>query len=321
MKRLNKWSITSTLALSAILLSACGDDAADENNTNNSDQEEDVAQSDTIPYEALNGTQDIPAEPKRVVLLADVYFGYLQELDIDVVAATDFVFQSPFLDEHTEGIENLGDANSVAIEEIASLEPDLIIAYHSSELLEQLESITTTVAVDYASLGYKEQLEEFGTMFGREEQAQAWIDDWNAQIDELKPAVQEAVGEQTISILQPAESDVYLYGNGWGRGGEILYQEFELNMPESVEEAVESEGFNNLSLEVVPEYAGDYILTAPWTVNLDGNFLYESPIWNGLPAVENEKVFEMDPIGYYFNDPISIEQHLDEISTFLLENE
>ncbi|MBM7838680.1 iron complex transport system substrate-binding protein [Alkalihalobacillus xiaoxiensis] len=320
MKRLNKWSITSTLALSAVLLTACGDDSAEENNTDNNNQAGET-QAETIQYEALNGMQEIPADPQRVVLLADVYFGYLQELDIDVIATTDFVFQSPFLEEYTTDIENLGDANAVAVEEILALDPDLIIAYHSSEILEQLESITTTVAVDYASLGYKEQLEEFGTMFGREEQAQAWIDDWNAQIDELKPAVQEAVGEQTISILQPNESDVVLYGNGWGRGGEILYQEFELNMPESVEESVGSNGFNNLSLEAVPEYAGDYILTGPWLPSLDGSFLYDSSIWNGLPAVEDDKIFEMDSIGYYFNDPLSIEQHLDEISTFLIENE
>lgn len=95
MKRLNKWSITSTLALSAVLLTACGDDDAEENNTDNNNQEGET-QAETIQYEALNGMQEIPADPQRVVLLADVYFGYLQELDIDVIATTDFVFQSPF---------------------------------------------------------------------------------------------------------------------------------------------------------------------------------------------------------------------------------
>ncbi|WP_054704133.1 hypothetical protein [Bacillus sp. JCM 19041] len=75
-----------------------------------------------------------------------------------------------------------------------------------------------------------------------------------------------------------------------------------------------------MQLETVPQFAGDYILTAPWTPNLDGEFLYGSSIWEGLDAVENGRVFEMDPIGYYFNDPLSVEQHLEEITSFLLEN-
>ncbi|AIC95820.1 MULTISPECIES: ABC transporter substrate-binding protein [Shouchella] len=309
MKQIHKWSF-GTFALSALVLAACGN-GADEQNDSGSTTE-------TIPYEAMNGMQEIPANPERVVLLADVYFGYLQELGIDVAATTDYVFESPFLEDYTEGVENLGDANTVSVEQVLELDPDLIIAYGSSEILDQLESITTTVAVDYASLGYKDQLMEFGEMFGREEAAQSWIDEWDAQVEGLKPDVQAAVGDGTISILQPTDSDVYLYGSGWGRGGEIMYEELDLMMPEAAVEAVENDGYNNLSLEVVPDYAGDYILTAPWTVNMDGNFLYESSIWEGLEAVENDRVFEMDPIGYYFNDPISVEQHLNEITEFLL---
>ncbi|MED4126669.1 MULTISPECIES: ABC transporter substrate-binding protein [Shouchella] len=312
MKQLHKWSF-GTFALSALMLAACGN-GADEQNDSSSTTEG----TETIPYEAMNGVQEIPANPERVVLLADVYFGYLQELGIDVAAATDYVFESPFLEAYTEGVENLGDASTVSVEQVLELDPDLIIAYGSSEILDQLESIATTVAVDYASLGYKDQLIEFGEMFGREEAAQSWIDEWDAQVEDLKPDVQAAVGDSTISILQPTDSDVYLYGSGWGRGGEIMYNEFDLSMPEAAVEAVEGDGYNNLSLEAVPDYAGDYILTAPWTVNMDGNFLYESSIWEGLEAVENDRVFEMDPIGYYFNDPISVEQHLNEISEFLL---
>lgn len=314
----NKWSL-GAVAFSTMALAACGDGEQDNTSSDPADENGEATE-ETISYEAMNGMQEVPANPERVVLLADVYFGYLQELGIDVAATTDYVFESPFLEEYTDGIENLGDASSVSIEQIVELDPDLIIAYGSSEILDQLESVATTVAVDYASLGYKEQLMEFGEMFGREDAAQSWIDSWDEQVEALKPEVQEAVGEDTISILQPTDSDVYLYGSGWGRGGEIMYEEFELNMPEAAVESVGTDGFNNLSLEAVPEHAGDYILTAPWTVNLDGNFLYESSIWEGLDAVENDRVFEMDPIGYYFNDPISVEQHLDEISTFLLNN-
>lgn len=307
---MNKWSLV-IFGISVLSLAACG---GNEESPTGEEHEE------TIEYEALNGVKQIPTNPERVVLLSDVYFGYLQELDVNVIATTDYVFQSPFLNEYTDGVENLGDGSAVSVEEVLALDPDLIIAYHSSEILEQLEDIATTVAVDYATLGYKEQLTEFGEMFGRQDQSAEWIRNWENQINELKPDVQTAVGNRTISILQPTESDVYLYGNGWGRGGEIMYEELELAMPSEVEEKVGSDGYNQLQLETVPQFAGDYILTAPWTPNLDGEFLYGSSIWEGLDAVENDRVFEMDPIGYYFNDPISLEQHLEEITSFLLEN-
>ncbi|WP_054704131.1 ABC transporter substrate-binding protein [Bacillus sp. JCM 19041] len=225
MNQFNKWTLV-VFGVSVLSLAACGENEdTEESPTGKGPQQE-----ETIEYEALNGVQQIPANPERVVLLSDVYFGYLQELDVNVIATTDYVFQSPFLNEYTDGVENLGDGSAVSVEEVLALDPDLIISYHNSEILEQLEDITTTVAVDYATLGYKEQLMEFGEMFGRQDQAAEWIDNWESQIDELKPDVQAAVVIEQSLLCNRQKAMFDLYGNGWGRGGEILYEELELMM-------------------------------------------------------------------------------------------
>ncbi len=40
---------------------------------------------------------------------------------------------------------------------------------------------------------------------------------------EAKPKVQAAVGDKTVSILQPYAKGIYAFGHNFGRGGDILY--------------------------------------------------------------------------------------------------
>ena len=41
---------------------------------------------------------------------------------------------------------------------------------------------------------------------------------------------------QLFLSLKTVDKQLYVYGDNWGRGTEILYQEMKLNMPEKVKE-------------------------------------------------------------------------------------
>lgn len=70
-------------------------------------------------------------------------------------------------------------------------------------------------------------------------------------------------------------------------------------------------GFANLSLEKLPEYAGDYIFTSPWTGDTsDSSVVYDSSIWQGLPAVQNDRVIAFETDYSNYNDPIALEAQL-----------
>jgi len=87
---------------------------------------------------------------------------------------------------------------------------------------------------------------------------------------------------------------LYVFGNTYGRGGEILYNELKLKAPAEVQRtAIDSgTGWAAISMEKLPEYAGDYVFTCAWSGDTsDPNVVYDNSIWKSLPAVKNNRVF------------------------------
>lgn len=293
------------------IVAACGQ--VSNNKTPESQQGQSTEnKNETITYTAANGEVKIPKNPKRVVVLAESYVGDFLALGITPIGVTQKALDNPYFKGKMNGVENLGDGSSV--EKVLDMKPDLIVTFSGIENIEQLEKIAPTVAVEYGKKNFKDQLKEFGKMTGKEDQANEWIASWDKKITENKPKVEAAVGNKTVSILQPYAKGIYAFGHNYARGGEIIYGELKLKAPEIVQkEAIDSgTGWANLSLEKLPEYAGDYIFTSAWSGdNADPNVVYGNSIWKGLPAVKNNHVFKLDDKGSFFNDPVSLEAQLD----------
>ncbi|MGG4144031.1 ABC transporter substrate-binding protein [Paenibacillus algorifonticola] len=210
-----------------------------------------------------------------------------------------------------DGVESIGDG--IAYERILELQPDLIIVWNDPAVLDKLNQIAPTVVVDYG-MPVRQQLLEFGKMTGREEQANAWITAWDKKIAEYKPKVQAAVGDKTVAIFDSGSAkEFYAYGNKLGRGGEIIYGEFQLKAPPIIQkEAIDSgTGWAKLSLELLPEYAGDYIFISEWTGNDNPEAIFEGSLWEQLDAVKNNRVFREEGRGFMFSDPVSLDAQLE----------
>ncbi|WP_046226042.1 iron-hydroxamate ABC transporter substrate-binding protein [Paenibacillus dauci] len=309
-----------TMIIMAVLLisilAACGQSATNGSSTTpaaGTDTAPAAQESATITYKAANGDVEVPRHPQRVVVLADSYYGYLYSLGIKPIATTNKPFDSIYLKDTTEGVTNLGETPEV--EKVLALNPDLIIVWDGDANLDKFAKVAPTVAIKYGQYTYKEQLQEFGKMTGTEDKAKEVATAWESKINEVKPQVQAAVGDKTVSIIQPYAKGVYVMGDSFGRGGEIIYQELGLKGTEMTQkEAIDNgPGYVSISLENVPDFAGDYIFTAPWGGDADkeGTSLYNSSLWKQLPAVKAKHVFNIDPIAYYFNDPISMNAQLD----------
>ncbi|MGE6630048.1 iron-hydroxamate ABC transporter substrate-binding protein [Bacillus sp. NPDC077027] len=284
---------------------ACG-------NTSNQPSTQSKNEATTITYKDAKGEVNLPKYPKKVVLLAESYYGDLITVGITPIATTSPIFRNPFYKGKTDEVKNLGKTPSV--EKVAVLNPDLIIAWAEDENFDKYKQIAPTVAITYNQYSFKDQLKEFGKMTGHEKKADEWIENWNAKIKEVEPKVKKSVGNKTVSIVSPYDKGIYIFGNTYGRGGEIIYDELKLNAPKAVKkEAIDSGiGYANISLEKLPDFAGDYIFTGPWSASKNnGDNVYNSSIWKSLPAVKNKQVFETDPIGYFFNDPVSLEGQLE----------
>ena len=300
MKKLLFLSITLLFMLA---LAACGSSEGTTEETGGSEGE--ASGSDTIQYESENGTVEVPADPQRVVALA--YGGNVMSLDVPLVGIDAWAIDNPNYEPYLDGVEVVSEEN---LEKIIELDPDLIIGYSTLQNIDKLEQIAPTVTYTYGKVDYLTQHLEIGKLLNKEDEAQAYVDDFKERAQAAGEDVKAEIGEDaTVSVIENLDKQLYVFGDNWGRGTEILYQEMGLKMPEKVEEMALTDGFYALSQEVLPEYMGDYVIFSKDSEQ--DNSFQETDLYQNTPAVKNDQVFEADAKKLYFNDPISLDYQLE----------
>ncbi|MCW3790014.1 ABC transporter substrate-binding protein [Paenibacillus sp. LS1] len=322
-----------------LVLSACGQAAttnsATGDSTNTAGETETNTDSDSssspdqaatgkeelVTYQSDAGEVQVPKNPKRIVDLTSFSTGYFVALDAPVVGALSGAMNNKYIKEQLEaaGTSDLGEEPTP--EKLISLKPDLFIVYTGTEGIDKLEQIAPVVQITFGKRDFKDLMLEMGKLTNREDAAEAWNAQWEAKINELKPKVQEAVGDRTVSILNPYAKGLFVFGHNYGRGGEIIYGEFGLKAPAKAQaEAIDSgTGWASISMELLPEYSGDIIFTSPWSGDTtDPKIVYDNALWKNLPAVKANHVFQLDPTSDSYNDPLTLEGQLQFISDSLL---
>lgn len=300
---MKKLLFLSIALLVTLALAACGSSEETTEETGGSEGEANGAE--TIQYESENGTVEVPADPQRVVALA--YGGNVMSLDVPLVGIDAWAIDNPNYEPYLDGVEEVSEEN---LEKIIELDPDLIIGYSTLQNVDKLEQIAPTVTYTYGKVDYLTQHLEIGKLLNKEDEAQAFVDDFKERAQAAGEEIKAEIGEEaTVSVIENFDKQLYVYGDNWGRGTEILYQEMGLNMPEKVEEMALTDGYYALSQEVLPEYMGDYVIFSKDSEQ--DNSFQETDLYQNTPAVKNDQVFEADAKKLYFNDPISLDYQLE----------
>lgn len=295
---MKKFLLSLSLVLSVLVLTACSAISQKESQTS-------LSAMPTI--EGVSYYGDVPAQPKKVVSLNFANTGYLLQLGFDVVGATSYDLENPAFSEKLKGATAI---TSEDLEAIATLEPDLIVTGSADEKIEQLAEIAPTISLEYGKHTYTETLTVFGQIFGQETAVEKWQTSWKETVASAAKEIKAKTGDNaTFTIMGYLGQDLYLFGNNWGRGGEIIYQELGYTAPQKVKDEVFGPGFLAVSQEVLTDYAGDYIILAVEDESVAAGLL-NSDVWKNLPAVQNNRVIKVDSKAFYFNDPISLEYQL-----------
>ncbi|MDN3449680.1 iron-hydroxamate ABC transporter substrate-binding protein [Planococcus sp. APC 3906] len=286
--------------LAALLLAACNSDSE------TAEPAETSGSSDTITYESESGPVEVPADPQRVLVLS-TYAGNVMALDVPLVGVDAWSKANPRFEEELQGVEEVTEDN---LEKIIELEPDLIIGLSTIKNIDKLKEIAPTVTYTYGQVDYLTQHLEIGKLLNKEQEAQTWIDDFKTRAQQAGDDIRAEIGEDaTVSVIENFDKQLYVFGDNWGRGTEILYQEMKLKMPAKVEEMALKDGFYALSQEVLPEYMGDYVIFSKDSEQ--DNSFQETDVYKNTPAVKNGQVFEANAKEFYFNDPISLDYQLE----------
>ncbi|MCY9546357.1 iron-hydroxamate ABC transporter substrate-binding protein [Lysinibacillus xylanilyticus] len=297
---MKKWLLPMFMMV-VLVLAACGnkEEKADESS-------KDKASAETITYQSESGPIEVPAHPKRVVVLSS-FVGDLLQLGVNVVGVDSWAAENPnFKDEIKDAVV----VENTDIEKIIELEPDLIIGLNGIENADKLAEIAPTVLFTYGKVDYLQQFIEIGKAVNKEKEATDWVKDFKERAAEVGTKIKGKIGENaTVTVAEMFNKQMYVYGDNWGRGTEILYQEMGLKMPEKVKENALKPGYFAISTEVLNEYAGDYVIFS--TFKGDDSSIKNAAWFKDLEAVKNGHLFEVNGNAFYFNDAKTLDYQLD----------
>lgn len=298
MKKLLTWL---GLGLLLVTLAACA------SSSSTSNAKEEVVLSSKPKIDGFDYSGDIPQNPQRIVSLSSSYTGYLYQLGFDPVSVTTYDAKNPVVKDRVKDAQVLMPED---LESIAKANPDLIVVESNDPNLKELQKIAPTLAVTYGKNDYLQLLNSFGQVFGKEKEADEWIANWKDRTAKIGQELRNQLGDDvTVTVMGLFEKDIYLFGNNWGRGGEVIYQALGFKAPQKVQDEVFKPGYLTVNQDALPDYLGDIVVVAAENEET-GSALYESNLWKSQPAVEKNRVLKVDANAFYFNDPLSLEYEL-----------
>lgn len=298
-----------SLVLALVFLGACASSPSSTPTTSSSASSK-LSSMPTI--EGITYYGDIPENPQKVVNFAYSYTGYLLQLGVNVSSySLDLEKDSPAFGDKLSQAKQLTTADTEAI---AAEEPDLIIVFAGSDDLETLKEIAPVIEVTFGKRDYLEMMSDLGEIFGKQKEAQAWLDQWESKTEAAKKELETILPDDTtFTVLDFFDKSIYTYGREFGRGSELIFQALDYDAPAKiVTDVFEKDGWLGISQESLPEYVGDYAV-----VNVNDNAkeaaasLKESDIWKNLPAVKAGHAIDVDYNLFYFADPMSLDLQVD----------
>ena len=313
-------TMAAAAAAVALALTGCG--------TTETPEESGAASGDTVTVTDARGVEvEIPAGAERVVALEWVAVEHVQTVGLELAGVADIEGYEDWsgTGEPLEGDPvDVGTRGESSIDAIAEIAPDLIIGVQggTDEQVEQLEAIAPVVILQAADASAPldtmlSDLRLVGEATGREDQAEAAIDEFEAHLDELTTTVDEAgLAGTPIAHL-----------DGYENGGQVEIRTYEDGS--LLAAAADRIGFANaLTGEGDPQY-GLGITDVEGLTDLpdDAQIVYmtvgdrdvfaqdlqSNAIYTGLAAVQEGHVHRLPDGIWLFGGVHSVSMYLDEL--------
>ncbi len=215
-----------------------------------------------------------------------------------------------FIEDSNKGGGSFGTLN---VEELAQLNPDLVIIYKrdANAMLETLEKAgVTTVVFDFGDLKeVQDGLLLLGECIGGDAVARAkQIIDWhNKAYDLVISRTKDLKDEEKPSVLLLHNAKLQVYNSDFSNN---MFKHSGATIP--WEDEVTSAGNGTVDFEQIAQWDPDYILLGNFSDHTP-EMIYNNEMagrdWSQLKAVRNKHVYKL-PQGIYRWDPPSTEAHL-----------
>lgn len=314
----NKWMQLIGAGALALTLAACGDEETTKDQTA-TDQTTDTQESDTRTLtDAMGNEVVVPANPESV--LASYLEDNLVALGITPVAQWS-VNDGASIQGYLQG--NLKDVpmipHDLPFEAVQEYAPDLIIMDSASMVeggkYEQYSKIAPTYVIGTeVNNDWRDELKRVGEVFGKEDEAQKALDDYDAKAVEAKAKIEAEVGNPSVAAVWLVGGKFFVVGENLSSGA-VMYGDLGLKVPAVVKEisASATGNWSEISLEKLVELDAEHL----FLINSDtasGSAALSDALWNSVPAVKAGNVYEFaENESWLYTGTIANEQIIDNI--------
>lgn len=278
-----RWTRFGVLLAATSLLAACG---------GNSSRNE-TAQQETREVKHAMGVAEVPADPRRVVVLDTgelddaLALGVKPVGAVRVDVATDFL---SYLDGQTEGIKEVGTISEPNLEKIAALDPDLILSstVRHEALYKQLSQIAPTVLAPDLGDTWKANFLLYANALNKSAEAKQMLADFESQA----AALGQKIGTgKSLSIVRFLPDQIRLYSDQSFTG--VVLKDMGFTVPEP---AIGEDTYLELSPEQVALAEADYLYVSTYgpEKETDRTKVVGGPLWQRISAVEAGQVHELN---------------------------
>ena len=290
MKKLKSVALLCVTMLTFGMVTGCSSDNGKENTQ------------ETRTVQSVKGEVEIPANPQRIVDIS----GNSEELVLlghtPVATANVDSYETTKVPSYIE--DKLDDAKVVGhsmmdtmdIEAILATEPDLIImAPRQEKIYDQLKEIAPVVMLEDRSNDWEAKLKDVAALFGKEKEAQEWLDAYYQKAEELGKEIKKANGEDTTYLTVLASSGQFMVFTEGGIGT-VLKEDMKLPQPTNMPKQ-DSITLPTVTMEGLSEIDADHIIVI--ATESDKADLDASTVWPEIRAVKEGNVTILDASPYF----------------------
>ncbi|MBD0381363.1 iron-hydroxamate ABC transporter substrate-binding protein [Paenibacillus sedimenti] len=285
-KRLVPWM----MILALFILSACGQ------TTNKPSAEPLTPAAPAAASASIAGSSKPVEKEPRIASMSIHLTNDLLALGITPVGSVmggDLKAFLPHVADRLQNTAKLGVAAEPDMEALLALKPDII--YLDQQLagkdISKYEKLAKTEVFNLDEGTWRDHLNKIGKLVNREQQAETYIKEYEAQAAKVKGLINGKIGDGKVMAIRVTAKELRVMGMKRPLGP-ILFADLGLKPANGVEKI--DKAYEVISQEVLPDFDADAIFVI---VNKDDSAqklfqqLESNPIWKGLKAVKANHVY------------------------------
>lgn len=272
------------------------------------------------------GESCIPLAPQRIVVTDQDSLEILIALGLKPIATTRANRtgnKTSILTGKIDTIIDLGKEGQPNLEKIVQLNPDLIIGmYMEPQNYKLFSGIAPTVSMEFSHAEWKKTLQQFGEVLDKKQEVEKLLDAYQQRVEDLRFAVKQKLGDMKVTIMRFYTTlEFTQFMNHVSFPGSVIEELKQISIP-TIQRQLKGtdETYVMVSLEQVDWLDADAIFVA-LDPGAEKNFqtYADSPLWQTLKAVKNQRVYIVDSGYWVFGNILSANAVLDDVLKHLIQ--